>query len=91
MSKAEISYGELSNASKDASKVAKKLEKYADNLSSEIYNHIQSYSGRHTEHIESAKSRVKSKIDQLRGLQTAYETYSTDLIELKRECKNTDL
>ncbi|MGN0317019.1 MAG: hypothetical protein ACI4E1_03685 [Lachnospira sp.] len=90
MSQACISYGSLKEASSEASQVAKKLDKYANNLDSQIYKQLNCYSGSYTTNISQAKSNVNSKISDLRSRSTAYSTYSQDLLDLKEQCVSTD-
>lgn len=90
MSQACISYGSLKDASSEASQVAKKLDKYADNLDSQIYKKLNNYSGSYTTNIAQAKSNVNSKISDLRHRAQSYRTYSQDLSDLKDRCVDTD-
>lgn len=90
MSQACISYSSLKDASSEAKQVAKKLDKYADNLDSQIYRKLNNYSGSYTANIAQAKSNVNSKISDLRHRSSAYSTYSQDLLDLKAQCVATD-
>lgn len=90
MSQACISYSSLKDASSEASQVAKKLDKYANNLDSQIYKKLSNYSGSYTTNIAQAKSNVNSKISNVRSLSKAYSTYSQDLLDLKDQCVSTD-
>ena len=90
MSQASISYGSLKDASSEASQVAKKLEKYADNLDTQIYKKLNNYSGSYTSNISQAKSNINVKITDLRSRSNAYSTYSQDLLDLKDQCVSTD-
>lgn len=90
MSQACISYSSIKNASSEASQVAKKLDKYANNLDSQIYKKLSNYSGSYTNNISQAKSNVNSKISDLRSRSKAYSTYSQDLLDLKDQCVSTD-
>lgn len=90
MSQACISYSSLKDASSEAKQVSKKLDKYADNLNSQIYRKLNNYSGSYTTNIAQAKSNVNSKISDLRQRSRAYSTYSQDLLDLKEQCVSTD-
>ena len=90
MSQACISYSSLKDASSEASQVAKKLNKYANNLDSQIYKKLNSYGGSYTTNISQAKSNVNTKIADLRKRSKAYSTYSQDLSDLKDQCVSTD-
>lgn len=90
MSTAVISYTSLIEASSEASSVAKKLTKYADNLESDIYRKLSNYSGSCTYNISAAKGKTNSKINELRNKSTSYTKYANDLVELKKKCIATD-
>lgn len=90
MSKAVISYSSLIDSANEAKAVAKKLDKYAENLNSSIYRKLTNYGGSHTGNIEVAKASTKAKISELEHTSSAYTTYSQDLKDLKDKCVKTD-
>ena len=90
MSIAAISYSSLSNASSEASSVARKLGSYASSLETNVYNKLNSYSGEWTSSLSVARSKTLTKINDLEADQTNYEKYATALTELKSECQTVD-
>ena len=90
MSIASISYSSLKDASNEAKSVAKKLDKYADSLYDNVYKKLNKYDGIWTSNLSTAKSKTNDKISELRSEQSRYETYATDLIDLRDECKEVD-
>lgn len=90
MSTAAISYSSLGDASKEAKSVAKKLDKYADSLYDNVYKKLNNYNGPWSSNLSTAKSQVNNKINELRTEQSKYETYATDLTDLRDECKEVD-
>ena len=90
MSTASISYSSLKDASSEAKAVAKKLDKYADSLYSNVYKKLNKYDGSWNSNVSTASSKTNAKISELRSEQSKYETYATDLIDLRDECKEVD-
>lgn len=90
MSQACISYGSLKNASSEAKHVANKLNKYVDNLNSQVYKKLSEYSGDCTSNIEQINIQINSKITDLQNRAEAYMEYSQDLLDLKDQCVATD-
>lgn len=90
MSTASISYNSLKDASNEAKAVAKKLDKYADSLYDNVYKKLNKYDGSWTSNLSTAKSKTNAKISELRSEQSKYETYATDLIDLRDECEEVD-
>lgn len=90
MSTASISYSSLKDASNEAKAVAKKLDKYADSLYSNVYKKLNKYDGSWNSNVSTASSKTNAKISELRSEQSRYETYATDLIDLREECKDVD-
>lgn len=90
MSTASISYSSLKDASNEAKAVAKKLDKYADSLYSNVYKKLNKYEGSWNSNVSTASSKTNAKISELRSEQSRYETYATDLIDLRDECKEVD-
>lgn len=90
MSTATIYYKDLIRASGEAKDVARKLDKYADSLNSRVYKKLNKYDGSVTSNITAAKNQVNAKINELRSAQDKYETYATNLRELRDECKSVD-
>lgn len=90
MSTASISYSSLKDASNEANAVAKKLDKYADSLYSNVYKKLNKYDGSWNSNVSNASSKTNAKISELRSEQSRYETYATDLIDLRDECKKVD-
>ena len=90
MSTASISYSSLKDASSGAKAVAKKLDKYADSLYSNVYKKLNKYDGSWNSNVSTASSKTNAKISELRSEQSRYETYATDLIDLRDECKEVD-
>lgn len=90
MSTASISYSSLKDASSEAKAVAKKLDKYADSLYSNVYKKLNKYDGSWNSNVSTASSKTNAKISELRSEQSRYETYATDLIDLRDECKEVD-
>ncbi len=91
MSTAIISYGDLRSASSSATKVAKKLEKYSDTLSSKVYNKLNDYDGSWTSNLSTASNRTNSKITELNAQQSKFETYSVSLSNLETKCREVDV
>lgn len=90
MSTASISYSSLKDASHEAKAVAKKLDNYADSLYSNVYKKLNKYDGSWNSNVSTASSKTNDKISELRSEQSRYETYATDLIDLRDECKEVD-
>jgi len=90
MSTASISYSSLKDASSEAKAVAKKLDKYADSLYDNVYKKLNKYDGSWTSNLTNARSKTNAKISELRSEQSKYESYATDLIDLRDECKEVD-
>lgn len=90
MSTASISYSSLKDASSEAKAVAKKLDKYADSLYSNVYKKLNKYDGSWNSNVSTASSKTNAKISELRSEQSRYETYATDLIDLRDECEEVD-
>lgn len=90
MSIASISYSSLKDASNEAKAVAKKLDKYADSLYSNVYKKLNKYDGSWNSNVSTAYSKTNAKISELHTEQSKYETYATDLIDLRDECKEVD-
>lgn len=90
MSTASISYSSLKDASNEAKAVAKKLNNYADSLYDNVYKKLNKYTGTWTSNLTNASSKTNAKISELRSEQSRYETYATDLIDLRDECKEVD-
>ncbi len=90
MSTASISYSSLKDASNEAKAVAKKLDKYAESLYSNVYKKLNKYDGSWNSNVSTASSKTNAKISELRSEQSRYETYATDLIDLRDECKEVD-
>lgn len=90
MSTASISYSSLKDSSNEAKTVAKKLDKYADALYDNVYKKLNNYGGSWTSNLSTAKTKTNAKISELRSEQSRYETYATDLIDLRDECEEVD-
>ena len=90
MSTASISYSSLKDASSEAKAVAKKIDKYADSLYDNVYKKLNKYDGSWTSNLTNARSKTNAKISELRSEQSKYESYATDLIDLRDECKEVD-
>lgn len=90
MSSVSISYRDLKDASSDASKVAKKLDSYADELEKTVFNKLKKYNGKWTDNLADAYNSTNKKINSIREIQHSYETYSSDLSGLRDECKRVD-
>ena len=90
MSTASISYSSLNDASSEAKAVAKKLDKYADSLYDNVYKKLNKYDGSWTSNLTNARTKTNAKISELRSEQSKYESYATDLIDLRDECKEVD-
>lgn len=90
MSTASISYKSLGDASSEAKAVAKKLDKYADSLYSNVYKKLNKYDGSWSDNLSTAKSTTNSKIQSLRTEQSEYESYASSLTGLRDECKRVD-
>ena len=90
MSKVAISYSSLRDAKGEAKALSRKLDKYADNLDSQVYRKLTSYSGNSTSNITNAKSQLRSKISNLRDASTNYGNYANDIQDLKDECVSVD-
>lgn len=90
MSTASISYSSLKDASSEAKAVAKKLDKYADSLYDNVYKKLNKYDGSWTSNLTNARSKTNAKISELRSEQSKYESYATDLIDLRDKCKEVD-
>lgn len=90
MSTAAISYRSLRNASSEAKSVAKKLDKYADSLYNNVYKKLDKYKGEWSSNLSAAKSQTNAKISELRSEQSKYETYASNLEDLRDECQDVD-
>lgn len=90
MSTVSISYGSLKDASNEAKDVAKKLNKYADSLYGQVCQKLDRYGGNWTSNLAAAKSKTNAKISELLSEKSRYETYTTNLIHLRDECKSVD-
>lgn len=85
-----ISYSSIKDASREAKSVARKLDDYADELVSSVYNKLNRYKGEWTGNISSASTSINNKVNELRTAAGEYETYAADLKDLRDECKETD-
>lgn len=85
-----VSYRSIDDASGEAIQVAKKLEKYSDNLKNQIYNKLDRYSGEHTSNINNAKRFISNKISDLDNKARSFRTYSSNLDFMHDECQKTD-
>lgn len=90
MSTVSVSYSSLWDASREAKDVAKKLDKYADQLHDRIVKKLDKYNGSWTSNLSTAKSQTNQKISELRREQTKYENFSKSLVELRQDCKDVD-
>lgn len=90
MSTASISYGSLKDASNEAKSVAKKLGKYADSLYENVYKKLNNYGGGWSSNLTEAKSKTNAKINELRSEGEKYDTYASNLLGLRDECKAVD-
>lgn len=90
MSIASISYSSISDAKSEAKQLSRKLDTYADHLNDQVYKKLSSYNGQWTGNLSDAKSKIGSKISDLRSASSKYGNYANDLGELKEECQNTD-
>lgn len=89
MSVIAISYRSMEAASSDANAVAKKLNTYADQLTSSVYKKLNNY-GSCTDNISMAKETVSQKIETLKSKSIAYATYAKELSDLKKRCDSID-
>lgn len=85
-----ISYSSIKDASREAKTVARKLDDYADELVRSVYNKLNRYKGEWTGNISSASTSINNKVNELRTAAGEYETYATDLKDLREDCKETD-
>lgn len=85
-----VSYSSLWDASREAKDVAKKLDKYADQLNSKVIKKLDKYNGDWSSNLSVAKSKTNQKITELRNEQAKYENFSRELSELRQECKDVD-
>lgn len=90
MSTVSISYGSLKDASREAKSVAKKLNSYANSVEKTVYNKLNKYSGEWTSSIYTARNNANTKMTALRTQADRYDTYASDLIDLRDECKRVD-
>lgn len=90
MSTVAVSYNSLWDAAYEAKGVAKKLDKYADQLSSKVIKKLDKYNGEWSSNLSVAKSKANLKINELRNEQDKYETYAKELLDLRQECKDVD-
>lgn len=87
---ATISYSSLKQASSEADQVAKKLDRYANNLNSAICRKLNNYNGDHTGNISSAIGQTNEKISELYHKSQAYRKYASDLKDLRSKCESVD-
>lgn len=90
MSIASISYSSITDAKGEAKQLSRKLDTYADHLNDHVYKKLNSYNGQWTGNLSNAKSKIGSKISDLRSASSKYSNYASDLDDLKKECQNTD-
>lgn len=90
MSIASISYSSISDAKSEAKQLSRKLDTYADHLNDQVYKKLSAYNGQWTSNLSDAKSKIGSKISDLRSASSKYGNYANDLSDLKEECQNTD-
>lgn len=90
MSVASISYRSLRRASGEAKDVARKLDNYADEVYSDVYNKLSGYDGERTANITNAQARARDKINDLREAENRYKNYAADLDDLYTECARVD-
>lgn len=55
-----------------------------------VYKKLNKYDGSWNSNVSTASSKTNAKISELRSEQSRYETYATDLIDLRDECKEVD-
>lgn len=85
-----ISYDDLSDAAKSAKKVANYFDDYADELQSRVLNKMATYDGTWTSNMSSAYGDVSTKINAMKTMSTAFETYQKSLEGLRDTCESTD-
>lgn len=90
MSTAVIDYSKFTNAKSDAKTTSNKFEDYADELYSNIYKKLNSYSGTTTSNITSAISKAKSKYSELKEDESDFSSLATALSSLKTTCETVD-
>lgn len=90
MSSISISYDNLKDASDEGKNIAKKLDRYADSIKSDIYNKFNNYDGKWTSNITTARNNINSKLSELRNKSDQYQIYANNLIDLRDQCKTTD-
>lgn len=85
-----ISYKDLSDASKNAKKVADKFEDYADELNSRVIKKLDNYKGDWTSNLSSARADVSAKVSAMMSMKSTFDAYSKDLDALGELCESTD-
>lgn len=91
MSKAEINYSDLTEASRVARRISDGFQGYADELRNKIVNKLNGYSGDHTYRIDGAINNTNNKIHELENDSQRFSTFSTDIESLREQCETTDV
>lgn len=89
MAKANISYVSLTASQSEAYSVARKLDKYAEHLNSQVYNKLNNYGG-YSSDILQAKSKINMKVNDLYSRAEAYRTYAQNIKDLEYICFSVD-
>ncbi len=91
MSTIAISYSSLTDSQNEAKAVARRLDDYADSLSKTVYKKLNRYDGESSGNITAARNKINSKITELRSEADRYNTYASNLRDLRSTCKSTDV
>lgn len=90
MSVVAISYNNLDSAKNEANKIARRLNTYYNSLNNTVYRKLNNYSGDSSSNISTARGRVSQKLANISNAKEAFNSYASNLSQLKSECKITD-
>lgn len=85
-----VNYDILDDIAKNATKVAKQADQYADDLTNKVLNKFNDIDGGASSYTSDAKYYVKAKISALRDKYDAYTSLSTKVSDFSEKAKRID-
>lgn len=85
-----IDYGALASLSNHATRLAKKADAYADDLTNKVMKRFDSIAGGSSTSTVDARYYVKTKVNQLRDKQTQYENLSSQITGFAEKARRVD-
>lgn len=90
MARVVVNYDVLSDIASYATKISKKADAYADDLTSKVLNKFGDISGGASSYTSDAKYYVKAKINALRDKQDAYASLATKITNFSEKAQRID-